>query len=88
MTKLTTFLLSSVFLVGANIDIVSKDYDRQMPSKKNEILSYNEVLKDVRRSVVNISTQKSVTSRGQRNPFMNDPFFREFFGGGFNQVPR
>lgn len=36
-------------------------------------------------SVVRIDTEKTVTR--QIDPFLNDPFFREFFGDRFGQVP-
>jgi len=53
---------------------------RKNPTSSEYILSYNNILQNVRTSVVNISTSKKVNSQGQNaNPFMNDPFFREFF---------
>lgn len=53
---------------------------RQHPTDQNYILSYNNILENVRTSVVNISTTKTINNRGvSSNPFMNDPFFREFF---------
>ncbi|WP_373071895.1 DegQ family serine endoprotease [Sulfurimonas sp.] len=59
---------------------------RKYPTNQDYILSYNNILEDVRYSVVNISTQKNVTQQAI-NPFMNDPFFREFFRG-YKNVPQ
>ncbi|MGB6200154.1 MAG: DegQ family serine endoprotease [Candidatus Acidiferrales bacterium] len=36
-------------------------------------------------AVVNISTSKMVKAEAAENPFGNDPFFRQFFGGNGNQ---
>ena len=38
--------------------------------------------------VVNISSQKIVRSPQSRSPFFSDPFFREFFGQRYREVPR
>jgi serine protease Do len=46
--------------------------------------SYSPVVKKVSPSVVNISTAHFIKERPQQNPFMNDPVFRQFFGG---QIP-
>ena len=42
--------------------------------------SYAPVVKKVAPSVVNIYTTRFVKERFMRNPFMNDPIFRQFFG--------
>lgn len=39
-----------------------------------------EVVEAVRPAVVNISTTRTVKTQGNANPFMDDPFFRRFFG--------
>ncbi len=39
-----------------------------------------EVVEAVRPAVVNISTTRTVKMQGNANPFMDDPFFRRFFG--------
>lgn len=77
----------SVLLAGLfDKDVEFKDYNttmsRNYPTHKEFLLSYNNVLEDVRTSVVNISTEKSIKmGDGYANPFLNDPFFREFFKG-------
>ncbi len=47
--------------------------------------SYANVVKKASPSVVNISTARFIKERPVRNPFMNDPFFRQFFGDQFYQ---
>ena len=42
--------------------------------------SYSQVIKKVAPSVVNIYSTKIVKQRAYSNPFMADPFFRQFFG--------
>jgi serine protease Do len=85
MKSIILVLLATVSLLQAkgNIDFKYSDVEtRKFPTNQDYILSYNNVLKDVRKSVVNISTQKSVTQ--SVNPLMNDPFFRDFFRGQGN----
>ena len=75
-----------------NIGYTAKDVKAQRPEISKEsvdILTRTgramvEVVKAVKPAVVNISTTRTVRSRG-RNPFMDDPFFRKFFGEQFNQ---
>ena len=47
-----------------------------------------EVAAAVKPSVVNISSTTTVHIRGMEPPFMNDPFFREFFGDRFRSFGR
>src|SRR5579863_9146200 len=45
------------------------------------------MIKRISPAVVNVSTRGHVDVQ-QQNPFMNDPFFQQFFGGqGFNNAP-
>ena len=46
--------------------------------------SYAPIVKKVAPSVVNIYSTRFIKERIMRNPMMNDPFFRQFFG---NQMP-
>ena len=46
------------------------------------------MIKRVTPAVVNVSTRGHVEMQQQQNPFMNDPFFQQFFGGqGGNSAP-
>ncbi|MDR4495091.1 MAG: DegQ family serine endoprotease [Nitrospirales bacterium] len=53
--------------------------------------TFIKVAKEAMASVVNISATKRTTIQGQQNPFLDDPFFRRFFGDEFEkrfQQPR
>ncbi len=86
MKKLLLICLVSLTLLNAKENVkfnyANKNLNRVFPTKQENILSYNNVLKNVKTSVVNISTQKNLTIQSsQIPPLMNDPFFREFFRG-------
>jgi len=53
----------------------------QLPTKAGEtpVPSLAPMLKKVSPAVVNIATRGTVKDEGQRNPLMDDPFFRRFF---------
>lgn len=76
-------LIASLSLFGASVDIVymPKDAPRVDASPNNVILSYNNSIKEVKKSVVNISTTKKTKQNDQLNELMQNPFFRDFFGG-------
>jgi Do/DeqQ family serine protease len=58
--------------------------ERRVPSSPGELqLSFAPVVQRVAPAVVNVYAARVVENR---NPFLNDPFFRQFFGGG--SVPR
>ena len=80
----------SIFAVNASAitfkETNSQELKRKMPEGEGVLLSYYDAVKDAKKSVVNIFTQKTVKQAAQVNPFMNDPFFREFFGKGFGEA--
>jgi Do/DeqQ family serine protease len=54
--------------------------DRQVPSSMGQLqLSFAPIVKRVAPAVVNVYAAHVVENQ---NPFMSDPFFRQFFGGG------
>jgi Do/DeqQ family serine protease len=60
--------------------------DRRVPGSPTELkLSYAPVVQKVTPSVVNVYAAKIVQNR---NPLMEDPFFRRFFGGESGGMPR
>ncbi len=60
--------------------------DRRVPASTTELrLSYAPVVHKVTPSVVNVYAARVVENR---NPFMEDPFFRRFFGGGGGAMPQ
>lgn len=77
---LTLALFSIPSLAFAQEDLVP-----QSPAQIN--LSFAPVVKKVSPAVVNIYSQRKVTQAA--NPFMNDPFFSQFFGGRqFGGIPQ
>jgi len=83
----------SIALQAATLQDAPKIKERIMPSGTNQevVYSYYDALKDAKKGVVNISTQKKVkgVDMMRANPFMNDPFFRQFFGDAFgNLIPK
>lgn len=86
MKKLLLLSLFALTFTYAKENITFKyspaDTKREHPSNQKYILSYNNVLEDVRTCIVNISVKKTEkASEAYQNPYMNDPFFREFFRG-------
>jgi Do/DeqQ family serine protease len=60
--------------------------DRRVPTSPNELkLSFAPIVQRVSPSVVNVYAAKVVENH---NPFMDDPFFRRFFGGPDSSMPR
>ena len=49
--------------------------------------AYERIAKAVTPAIVAIQSTQ-VTKNAQQSPIMNDPFFRQFFGNMFPQVPR
>ena len=88
MKKIVLSLFILVSLVfGDHVDFLkAKDASvRKYPTNNEYVLSYNNVLKKVKNSVVNISIQKNIKTNLRLSPFYNDPFFRQFFG---NRLPK
>jgi serine protease Do len=63
----------------------SQNLERTMP-EPGKLLSYYDSIKEPKKSVVNIFTKKTVKQQAMQNPFMSDPFFKEFFGKDFSQA--
>ncbi len=88
------FLLCSLALTlvyakdGVEFKYAPKNLERTYPTAQNQILSYNNILENVRTSIVNISIKKEVSSNQLgANPFFNDPLFKEFFKG-YGDIPQ
>src|SRR6201995_4408774 len=68
----------SVVLVSAALAAPALAQDRRVPSSAAELrLSYAPIVQRVQPAVVNVYAAKVVQNR---NPFMDDPLFRRFFG--------
>ena len=78
MKKLTLLLLLPYLLTAFDITTLDSDYERINPQngKKNILLSFHDSIKDAKKAVVNISTEKKVT---RQNPLLDDPYFKFFF---------
>jgi Do/DeqQ family serine protease len=77
LAALAAFLALSALLQGASAQ------ERRVPRSPDEIqLSFAPVVQRAAPAVVNVYAARVVENH---NPFMSDPFFRQFFGGG---VPR
>ena len=67
---------------------VATAQDRVVPQSLEEIqLSYAPLVEQVAPAVVNIYTQRVVSTR-RTVPFFDDPFFQRFFGQAFPEMPR
>lgn len=79
-------IMASISLSAATIEIAQmpKDSQRIEATAPNVILSYNNAIKDAKKSVVNIATTKKSKQNDQLNELMQNPFFKEFFG---NKMP-
>lgn len=81
---LSVAVASTLFGSSIDMNLVEQNPKRVNANHNNEILSFNNSIKEARKSVVNISTKKIV--RNRNNPIgqmFSDPFFRQFFGQGF-----
>ena len=92
MKKLLILFTLALTLIYAkdsvNFKYAPKNLERSFPSTQNQILSYNNILENVRTSIVNISIKKEIKGNlYSANPFFNDPFFREFFKG-YGDIPQ
>lgn len=87
--KLVTALFLTINLNAITIADAPSEFVREMP-KQGVVASYYDAVKDAKKAVVNISTQKMVKQADIREqmPFFNDPLFREFFKGFGDVVPQ
>lgn len=78
-SRLAAFMLISVGLSAGTVS--AETSGRIVPERREEVqLSFAPLVKKVAPAVVNIYTRRTVSQ--QASPFMNDPFFRQFFGNG------
>jgi len=83
-------VLASVSLLAGNIEFENAPTNpiHKLPSTKNEIFSFNSILKSSMSAVVNISTSTIVPIQNSQNRLFNDPFFQEFFNNYGQQRPQ
>ena len=72
----------TLFVLGMSAPAQAQGFfQRQTPESKAQVqLSFAPLVKQTAPAVVNVYGAKR--EQRARNPFMDDPFFREFFGGG------
>jgi Do/DeqQ family serine protease len=81
-SRLLATKFAAIALVMAAMSAAAFAQDRRVPGSAAEVqLSFAPVVKHVAPAVVNVYAARVVENR---NPFMNDPLFRQFFGA----VPR
>lgn len=86
---LTPILLSASLLMGFDVEEMPKVQDRVSPDiGQTRIYSFNASIEGASQVVVNISTQKKIKSQMNNHPMFNDPFFQQFFGDMYRQVPK
>lgn len=74
-------------LYAFDFEEMPKVTNRNNPAiSQGSIQSYNDAIEQVKKSVVNISTQKKVSNTN--NPLFEDPFFRQFFGDLYQNMPK
>ena len=62
---------------------------RITPQLDNDTLySFNSSIEQAKKAVVNISTQKNVSNQIPNHPMFNDPFFQQFFGDLYGNIPK
>lgn len=81
----STLIASQLFAESINFDMMDKNPTRVAPNSTNQILSFNNSIKDSMSSIVNISAKRHVEAGMQNLPLQmfNDPFFKRFFGDQF-----
>src|ERR1041384_5811495 len=78
--------LMTAIALAAVLTVPLHAQDRRVPASTTELrLSYAPVVQKVTPSVVNVYAARVVENR---NPFMDDPLFRRFFGGGLGGMPQ
>jgi len=83
ISTITAMVLSAGTI---NIENMETNPKRVYPSNNKIILSYNNSIKEIKKSVVNISTTKTIDQSNQLNQMLNNPLFKDFFGGAFPNV--
>jgi len=77
----------AIGLAGALISGSAIAVDRTVPPSEAALrYSFSPIVKRVSPAVVNVYASRVVQRRP--SPFMDDPFFRRFFGGDMNDAPR
>jgi len=83
---LSALTATILFSGSINIESMGSNPKRIYPSNSNIILSYNNSIKDIKKSVVNISTTKTIDNSNKLNKMLNNPLLKDFFGQTFPNI--
>jgi serine protease Do len=82
---ISTLIATQLFAKTIDFEVMDSNPTRTSPNSANEILSFNNSIKDSVHSIVNISAKRHVNEGIDNLPLQmfNDPFFKRFFGDQF-----
>ena len=88
-TMLCLLLVSTLLVASVKINLAPEATNRENATNKNVVLSYNNSIKDIQKTVVNISSTKKVKVDRYLGDMLNNPLLRQFFGNRVpNYIPR
>ena len=81
----SALIASQLFAESIDFQIMDKNPARISPNTNNQILSYNDAIKNSMSSVVNIAAKKhgNINTKNLPLQMFKDPFFKKFFGDQF-----
>jgi serine protease Do len=82
---ISTLIATQLFAKTIEFEMMEKNPVRIAPNSNNEILSFNNSIKNPVNSIVNISAKKHIDVNLESLPLQmfNDPLFKKFFGDQF-----
>lgn len=83
---ISTLIATQLFAKTIDFEMMDKNPVRVAPNSNNEILSFNNSIKNSVNSIVNISAKKHIDTNLESLPLQqmfNDPLFKRFFGDQF-----
>src|SRR3954464_9840485 len=87
MRQLSALLLATLLLVSCNRQFRSGGPPEPRQTPSTPLISYADMVDPVAPAGVTIRSSRRVRAP-QQFPFMDDPFFRQFFGGGAPRQPQ
>jgi len=83
-------IVASMTLTAASWGVATIPAMAALPAMPDgtPVPSLSPMVKRISPSVVNIATRGTIKEQGQRNPLLDDPFFRRFFDAPQDQAPR
>ena len=87
---ISALIATQLFAKTIDFEMMDKNPIRVAPNSSNEIMSFNDSVKNSVNSIVNISAKKHVDTNLNSVPLQqmfNDPLFQKFFGDQFGENP-